>query len=182
MSEVADFASVSQALAAAGGTVGAAEAHGCLCGAACARRDYGLAEWLDEIVPDGADVDRAVLASLRAGSMDALGGDGMDFRPLLPDDEQPLQERVEALATWCQGFLYGFGAAGTAGTAVAPEVAEVLTDLSRISQAGSVGADEAETEEASYAELVEFLRAAVQLVYEDLAALRASQPEASAAD
>ncbi|MDH5226971.1 MAG: YecA family protein, partial [Gammaproteobacteria bacterium] len=46
------FDDVAQALAARGSTVHAAEAHGCLCGALCARRVYLPAEWLEELLPD----------------------------------------------------------------------------------------------------------------------------------
>jgi uncharacterized protein YgfB (UPF0149 family) len=103
----------------------------------------------------------------------------MEFQPLLPDDEEPLAVRGEALGAWCQGFLYGFGAAGTANRSALPEsVSEFLADLARISQAGDVGSEAEEAEEAAYAELVEFLRAGVQLVYDELAALRAGRPAA----
>jgi uncharacterized protein YgfB (UPF0149 family) len=62
---------------------------------------------------------------------------------------------------------------------VLPEsVSEFLADLARISQAGDVGSEAEEAEEAAYAELVEFLRVGVQLVYDELAALRAGQPAA----
>jgi uncharacterized protein len=180
MSEPGNFDEVARALAAAGSTVHAAEAHGCFCGGACVRRDYRLAEWLDEIQPDEAVRDGGVLESLRESTAAALAGGQMEFQPLLPDDEQPLEVRVEALSAWCHGFLYGFGAAGTAGHARLPEdVGEVLGDLAKFSQAGSVGSESPDVEEAAYAELVEFVRAAVQLVYDELAALRASQPPPS---
>ena len=177
MSEPADFDDVARALAAAGSTVHAAEAHGCLCGAACVRRDYGLAEWLDEILPDGTARDDDVLEALRADTTSALAGGQMEFEPLLPDDERELTARVEALGAWCNGFLYGFGSAGTVGAARLPDdVAEVLGDLAQFSQAGAVGTESPDAEEDAYIELVEFVRAAVQLVYDELAALRASQP------
>jgi len=180
MSEPADFDDVARALAAAGSALHAAEAHGCLCGAACVRRDYGLAEWLDEVFPDGAARDDSVLETLRARTTAALAGAQMEFEPLLPDDEHELAVRVEALGAWCQGFLYGFGAAGTAGRAQLPDdVAEVLSDLTQFSRAGAIGSESAEIEEDAYIELVEFVRAAVQLVYEELATLRAGQPSPS---
>jgi len=180
MTEPARFDEIAQALAAAGSAVHASEAHGCLCGAACVRRDYGLAEWQDEIFPDATAGEDDRLATLRARTAAALAGGQMEFEPLLPDDEQPLSVRVEALSAWCHGFLYGFGAAGTAGGARLPgDVAEVLADLAKFSQAGAVGSESPEVEEDAYIELVEFVRAAVQLVYDDLAAQRASQPPPS---
>jgi len=180
MTKPARFDDVAQALAGAGSAVHASEAHGCLCGAVCVRRDYGLAEWTDEIFPEGAGRDDDRLAAVRARTAAALAGGQMEFEPLLPDDEQPLADRVDALGAWCHGFLYGFGASGTAGGAQLPDdVAEILSDLAKFSQAGAVGSESPEVEEDAYIELVEFVRAAVQLVYDELAALRASQPPPS---
>lgn len=173
------FEEVARALAAGASTVHAAEAHGCLCGALCLRRDYPIAEWLDEILPDpaaSAGCD-AALAALHGESVGVLARPDMEFEPLLPDDDADLASRVEALAAWCQGFLYGFGAAGTAPQAQLPrDVAEVLADLAQVANAGAVGDDVPEVEEDAYAELVEFLRAGVQLVYDEFAGLRAGQP------
>jgi hypothetical protein len=56
------------------------------------------------------------------------------------------------------------------------DVPEVLADLARISHAGDVGSETTDVEEEAYAELVEFLRVGVQLIYDELAALRAGQP------
>jgi hypothetical protein len=174
------FADVARALAAGASSVHAAEAHGCLCGALCLRPDYSLAEWLDEILPEpaaGGDA-AAPFAALFEESAGVLARPDMEFEPLLPDDDLPLSERTAALAAWCQGFLYGFGASGTAARIALPEpVTEVLRDLTQICHAGSVGTEEPEVEEEAYAELVEFLRAAVQIVYEELGAARASVPE-----
>jgi len=173
------FDDVSRALAAGSSTVHPAEAHGCLCGALCLRPDYSLADWLDEILPDASvgPTDDEPLATLFAESAGVLARPDMEFEPLLPDDDVELAARVEALSAWCQGFLYGFGAAGVAdGGRLSPEVNEVLADLAQIAQAGAVGSEDPETEEQAFAELVEFLRAAVQLVHDELAPLRVSQP------
>jgi uncharacterized protein YgfB (UPF0149 family) len=168
---------VARALAARGSSVHPSEAHGCLCGALCARRDYSTAELLEEVVPDDGDrSDDPVLAALLVESAGALAQPDLEFQPLLPEDVE-IETRVEALASWCQGFLYGFGSAGTTGRGALPgDVDEVLADVARIAQAGAPGTDPLEEEENAYAELVEFLRAGVQLVYEDLGTLRAAQP------
>jgi len=173
------FADVARALAAATSAVHAAEAHGCLCGALCLRPDYSLAEWLDEILagPAGDGATNEPFATLFEESVGVLARPDMEFEPLLPDDEAALAERVSALAAWCQGFLYGFGASGTAAQVKLPEtVTEVLGDLAQISHAGAVGSEDAEAEEDAYAELVEFVRAAVQIVFEELGVARAGVP------
>lgn len=174
---------VARDLAARSSTVHPSEAHGCLCGALCATRDYRRSQWLEEILPGDPDAaPGSALATLFEESTDALAAAELCFQPLLPDDEVALGPRVEALAAWCAGFLYGFGAAGSpdAKRPLPAEVSEVITDFASIAQAAAPGApdaEEPEEDEGAYAELVEFLRAAVQLVYEELNAPR-RQPRA----
>ena len=187
MSFTIGFDEVAQALAAGGSIVPAAEAHGCLVGALCARRVYLPAEWLEEILPDVAEgaarpqLGHGPLHELFEQSRAVLDGREMEFQPLLPPDEAALAERVEALGAWAQGFLYGFGAAGPYARGALPaDVAEVLADLAEISRAGNVGAESAEVEESALAELVEYARVGVQLVYDELAELRAAQTTSTA--
>ncbi len=173
------FDDVARALAAGASTVDAAEAHGCLCGALCLRPDYSFADWVGEIFDQAPGTSAAgdPLATLFEDSAGVLSRAEMEFEPLLPDEDVALAGRVDALSAWCQGFLYGFGAAGIAESGrLPPEVSEVLDDLAQLAQAGAVGSEDPETEEQAFAELVEFVRAAVQLVYDELAALRMSQP------
>lgn len=182
------FDDIAQALAARGSTVHAAEAHGCLCGALCARRVYLPAEWLEELLPDEPEAD-APTAMAESGpfrrlfeqSRVVLEAREMEFELLLPPDSAPLAERVEALGAWAQGFLYGIGAAGPFKRGALPtDVTEVLTDLAEVARAGAVGSDSAEVEETALAELVEFVRVGVQLIYDELADLRASQTTSNA--
>ena len=176
------FDAVERALAAGGSAVHAAEAHGCLCGALCARRDYLPAEWLDEILADpredGAlDPVPGALAELYESCGEALASGDLEFSPLLPDDEDPIQDRVAALAEWCQGFLYGLGSSGALSkTALGDEVQEFLTDLAEMTRVDASGDEVGEAEEAAYVELVEYVRTGVQLVYDELTAVRAGQP------
>ena len=179
MQSTVAYADVARALAASASAVPAAEAHGCLCGALCLRPDYSLLEWLDEILaePAGAPSSNEPFATLFEESLGVLASPDMEFEPLLPDDDAGLAERVSALAAWCQGFLYGFGASGAAAQVKLPDtVAEVLGDLAQLSHAGAVGSEDAEVEEEAYAELVEFVRAGVQIVYEELGVARAGVP------
>jgi uncharacterized protein len=172
---------VARALAAWGAAVQAAEAHGCLCGALCARRSYREAEWLAEVLPDGEDAAAAggPLDALYAESAAVLAAGDIEFTPLLPDDDADLQQRVEALAAWCQGYLYGFGAAGALPrNALGEDVVEFLADVAELARVGTVGSAGGEPEEEAYVELVEYLRVGVQLAYDQLADARASQPSA----
>jgi uncharacterized protein len=103
---------------------------------------------------------------------------------LLPADDESLAMRADGLAEWCAGFMHGLGeAAGAASpAALHGEITrEVMADFSEIARAG-LGAGDAETEaesEAAYAELVEFVRVSVQLVFEELHAVRDSVSRAA---
>jgi uncharacterized protein len=174
------FPEVARVLQTLQSSVAAAESHGCLCGALCTTEQYTLQSWLDELVPE-ADEDpgdeRATLRLLFADTVRALRGEEMEFQLLLPDDGDPLLERALALSQWCQGFLYGFGT----GQAVprdelTGEVEEVVRDLTHISQASVETGADAEEEEQAYAEIVEYVRAGVQLIHDELVEVRAAEP------
>lgn len=157
--------------------VGAAEAHGWLCGALCVRESFGAADWLVELADDatGATGELPALRELLAETQDALRSPDFAFAPLLPEDEAPLAERVAALAGWCGGFLYGIGAAGANDAAAKTgDVGEILQDLAEISRAELEAGRGADAGEADYVELQEFVRAGAQLAFEELAALRAA--------
>lgn len=173
------FPEVARVLQTLQSSVAAAESHGCLCGALCTSQNYALESWLDELVPeaqaDPADDDRATLRLLFADTVRALRGDEMEFQLLLPDDDEPLVERASALSQWCQGFLYGFGTGQPVSREeLTSEVEEVLRDLTHISQASVETGADAEEEEQAYAEIVEYVRAGVQLIHDELIELRAA--------
>jgi uncharacterized protein YgfB (UPF0149 family) len=165
------------ALARSGVTFDASEAHGWLAGALCVRKRYGTAEWLADLAADSGaespDGDSA-LAETVAGTRAALESEDFLFEPLLPDDDAPLAARVAALAAWSEGFLVGFGS-GASEEAVrkAGDVGEFLRDLAEIARAELEPARAGEAGEGDYAQLVEFVRAGVQLAYDELAGARA---------
>lgn len=152
----------------------AAEAHGTLVGALCSM-SCSLDDWMAEILPEGR-ADRAGAASLRAifdSTCGSLGDGNLAFEPLLPADDTPIGERTAALGEWCQGFLYGLGTGCVPDPAgMQTEAAEVLRDLTEISQVDVDLAEDDETNEEAYAELVEFVRVGVQLIYAHLTPLR----------
>ena len=160
----------------------AAEAHGTLAGCLCATSGYRLEDWLREILPDGRATPEttAALQELFTATAGALVQPDMEFELLLPADEQPIDVRTAALAQWCQGFLYGLGAGAVPDASELPgDAGEVVRDFIEISRAGVDASQDDESNQAAYAELVEFARVGVQLLFEELAALRT--PPTSAA-
>ncbi len=108
-----------------------------------------------------------------AAEATSFGEQGMEFEPLLPDDESPLNGRANALALWCTGFLYGLGTGHISDLeALNGDVGEIVRDFTEISRATGDDADADESNEQAYAELVEFIRVAAQVVFEELLPLR----------
>lgn len=180
--EAPTFDLIDAALRRAEAPTDASEAHGSLCGLVCGLGPGGQAAWLAETMADVqaneavAGQTGALLEALGASTRLALERADMAFQPLLPDDTQPLAERVDCLAQWCQGFNHGLFVAARTGDAEVElgsgNTAEIIRDFGEMAQV-SVGDDEADAEgESAYAELVEYVRVSVQLVYEELSGVR----------
>ena len=73
------FDDVARALSSGGSGVHPSEAHGCLCGAFCARREYSFAEWIDEILPGAQPEGQHALRDLFDDSVGVLARAGMEF-------------------------------------------------------------------------------------------------------
>ena len=175
MASYCNYAEIQRLLEQSHAVTEAAEAHGTLAGALCAAGGYRLEDWMAEILPEGADPGRAatVLRDIYAATRSALTDMQMQFELLIPDDDQPLTARTDALTLWCNGFVYGLGMNGAADPQRLPgDASEIVHDFSQIMSAGVNEADGTEANEAAYAELVEFVRVGVQVVFEDLGGLR----------
>ena len=162
------------ALELAGVELTAGELHGAISGLVCATPDNNLRRlWsvlLSGPAPEGALASLA--DDLAVETAHLLEDRQMGFKPLLPEDDAAINEKAEELARWCASFLAGLGAAGTVNKdAMGEQVGEIVLDFSRISQAGFDEADEdLEEAENAFAEILEYVRVGVQLVYEELAA------------
>ena len=166
------FPEIVSVMQGAGSTVPVAEGHGCLCGALCITDDYSLDRWLEELVPveEGASMPADVEPTMRllyADTVRALRGEDMDFQPFLPDDATTLEQRTTALSQWCQGFLYGLGTTRPLQPEHMPKsIDEILVDFTNIGRAEVDPSGNAEEDEEAYAEVVEYIRAATQLVHD----------------
>lgn len=181
------FAELDQLLQSAGSAVAAAEGHGALCGAFCATADFTLERWIEEIIPDEGesfdDVAREALRLIYADTQRVLREDQMEFTPLLPEDDTPLDVRAAAMGQWCQGFLYGLGLSGLdPKTKLSAEVQEVLKDLTHIGRATVDAEALDEDSESAYTEIFEYLRTGVQLIHDDMASMREHACRSPASD
>lgn len=178
------------ALKRCGATWDAGQAHGLLCSRlAILGTDAGIG-WLDQVL-EGSDPDDALrrecesmLDALYAFTHRQLAERQSEFEPLLPDDSDSTMVRADAIARWCEGFLHGL-VSGSPDERLKERLAseplsDIIKDMLQISRA-TVDQDlDDETNESAYEELVEYLRVAVQLTYEELAEFRSPPPASEA--
>jgi uncharacterized protein YgfB (UPF0149 family) len=99
----------------------------------------------------------------------ALADTELGFMPVLPPDDAALTERARALGAWCEGFLHGLASRSRLDLeACSEEVREIVKDFAQFTRASFAAADDLEVEESAYAELVEYIRVGVQLVFVEL--------------
>lgn len=153
----------------------AVECHGTLVGLLCARGEMAKAEWLDFIAHalnpadllarEALETFGALFEAARAQLTDS----NLDFQPLLPGDETPVDVRIEALAQWAQGFLLGMSAGGVKELEKLPgDSGEIIRDFVDICRADTYDLEGDEEDEVAYNELLEYLRTGVLLINEEL--------------
>ena len=94
------------------GDISAAEAHGIATGMLCVDATTTAGNWLSELFAEAmpANESTAVLTHLFEQTRDLLVCEDYSFDLLLPgEDDNTMDERVEALRFWCRGFLFGVG-------------------------------------------------------------------------
>ena len=179
VASISNYAQIQRLMADSHAVAEPAEAHGTLAGALCATGAYRLEDWMAEILPEGPAPGAAVpsLRGIYDATRAALNGTQMQFELLLPDDAAPIGQRTEALTLWCNGFVYGLGTGGAPDPERLPgDAGEIVRDLAQIMAAGVDERSGLEANEAALAELVEFVRVGVQVVFEELGVLRQPVP------
>jgi yecA family protein len=188
MSQFPEITELEELLYRIDATMGAADAHGALCGMLCARGTIELSEWVDHVIGEQEQGNELLhdvvhkLSELHQSTLEMMNDVTGNFKLLLLDDDDPLPERVEALAAWCQGFIYGLAAGGIQeGSELPEDTAELLKDMIEISRAGhdvdDTGVEESDVndDEEAYMEIEEYVRMGVLLVYEELQPLQSTQ-------
>ncbi|VAW60155.1 hypothetical protein MNBD_GAMMA11-2840 [hydrothermal vent metagenome] len=170
-----DYISLTESLARADADLVASESHGTLCGMACVSAKVELNDWLEQVFEE-FDLNNMLIkeaAQLLVGlyndTQAQLTDYDADFQLLLPDDEDSLGQRTEALAFWCQGFTYGLAAGGLKKDQKLPEdTAELIKDMVEIARAGHDLVDGSDEDEDAYMQLYEYVRMGVLLINEEL--------------
>ncbi len=187
MDEKIKYDTLEDSLKRCGSNWNAAQTHGLLTGRLAIAGVSAGPDWLLQVL-ESIDENNAMLGECRKhldtlyqATFWQLSERLSEFEPLLPDDSDDVGFRTEALAHWSEGFLHGLVSAKH-GDALkerlaAEPLSDIIKDMLQITRAGLDGEGDQEENEAGYVDLVEYLRVAAQLCYEELADIRKRKSE-----
>jgi yecA family protein len=180
--EKIEFDMLDDALKRCGSNWNAAQTHGLLTGRLAIAGVPAGPDWLSQVLEDTDESNAArsecqkYLDTLYQSTFWQLSERLSEFEPLLPSDDDDVWVRTPALGHWCEGFLHGLVSAKH-GDALRKQLAaeplsDIIKDMLQITRAGLDEETDTEENDVAYAELVEYLRVAAQLCYEELADIR----------
>ncbi len=188
MDNLPDIAGMEDLLFKVDAAMGAVESHGALCGMLCAQGSTEAPQWLVHVLGEQDESSAALkevagqLMQIYQLAVAQMNDANVEFELFLPDDEDPLEERVVGLSSWCQGFIYGLAAGGVKQETELPDdTQELIRDIIEISRIGQEsldaesGDDALEQDEVAFMEVAEYVRMGTLLIYEELQPLQASQ-------
>lgn len=156
-----------------GAQLNAAETHGLLTGMLSITKSTKPETWrntllenLDCETPTKTQWD--ILNATSEQILQDFTSSDFTFNLLLPKDNLPLNDRLDALCLWCRGYLSGLGLVGITKEDLANDtVKELVSDISQIAHVG-IETDASEEDEHNYMELVEYVRVAAQNIQVEL--------------
>jgi len=178
--KIPSFDEISEVLQKLNALTGAAETHGFLCGMLCVPRAMDNSKkWLEPMLGvsrlDRALLDEDLHALIDVFEISAAQLEDLEFgfEMLLPNDEQPLLERAQALREWCQGFLAGLSMVGVKVNNLGSE--DAIGAIEHIDGMATTIVDnlvQSEDNERDYYKVQEHIRISVLVIYSDLAVRR----------
>jgi len=182
MDEKVEYDVLEDSLQRCGANWDAAQTHGLLTGRLAIAGVPAGPDWLLQVL-DGVEENNALgkecqkhLDTLYQSTFWQLSERLSEFEPLLPADADDVGLRTAALAHWCEGFLHGLVSSKHAEALkkrlAAEPLSDIIKDMLQMTRAALDEESDLEENEAAYVELVEYLRVAAQLCYEELADIR----------
>lgn len=175
------YIQIESALVLAGSEVSVSEVHGLIVGAIANHMKSGQTPDLLQLLEPNADANNGPYAQLSDVLYDLYrensgflleAKEGFDL--LLPDDDESLENRTEAIAAWSKGYMLGLLYNNAFSLDQIPENgSEIARDIMQISEV-SAGEDNEQEEDWALAELQEYLKVGCQLIFEFIYSERSS--------
>jgi len=154
------------------------EVHGILCGLLAKDVAASESDFIRLVLGEVSSADvlaveaRSRLVALHTSTRAQLQDASLGLELLMPDDDDPLDDRITAACDWARGWVYGLAEQGVERPNQLPEdSAEFLRDCLSLAN-GEYATAEGEEGETIYMELLEYLRIGALMVQEELQPLR----------
>lgn len=163
-------------------TPSAAEVQGMLTGLIATGSDAQsdeLMTLMTDLAYDGNTMPaelKNLLRELAEEIQAALGDRDMGYQLLLPDDQAPLGDRLQALGGWVQSFLVGFGVNQANVANTSGDLREALDDMIEIAKL-DFDDEDGEDAERAYFEVAEYLRISAMMCFTELGHHQQTVPE-----
>lgn len=151
----------------------AAEIHGLIVGLICSGYGFENTDYVNivnDMLNNGDGLPDKVKMATRLMFSDVchnIADDSYSFQLLLPDDDDSIAERSNALGVWVQGFNLGFGLQQKNKAVLSDDVKEVISDFSEIANLSTEMEEDEESEQA-YFEIAEYVRISSILCFSEL--------------
>ncbi len=139
--------------------------------------DITKTSWLrlfeDEFLPNRPlpAEDQSLIESMIEWTQASMNTGDYDFQLMFPADDIEFQDRAEALVSWLEGFIAGFGISGIENQHLDAQSKEILEDMISISRLDT-DLTEAETGERELMELYEYVRLCVLTLFENFTSMK----------
>ncbi len=161
--------------------ISASEVHGTIVGAIANHMKSGHTPDLLRLIEPNADSNDGRYAQLSETLYELYRDNSTHlieakeaFSLLMPDDDESIEVRAEALASWSRGYILGLLYNEAFSIDQLPDNGpEIVRDIMQIAEA-QAGADSEREEDWALAELEEYIKVGCQLVFEFIYSQRAS--------
>ncbi len=178
-----DYLRGEQLLSALGDAGSFAECQGALAGLICTRGSVTLETWLEHMNGNVGirflqTDEKQLLQRILDQTTAQFEQSEKEFQPVLPDDQQPIAQRIQAIMDWASGMLFAIGLQDENRIPRLSETArEFVEDLVDITNIDIDTIEDDEESEIAYTDIVEYVRVGTALLYEDFARLPPSPTE-----
>ena len=167
------FDEVSDRLVELGGGSHPSELHGLLCGLLAGGERPGVEAWQRQVAGMLGDepldeVSGQLFTRMYGLALTQLGQGDFSLQLLLPNDEEPIEQRTEALGFWCHGFLSGFGEGAVGKNLARKSMAFFMTSLKLLGFRPAVMVTRSMKMNVFFMEVSEYVRMALLNIFAEL--------------